>query len=330
MTRAAFFCDGETRINMVYAQGRRQKVEALANFYPEVVSGRDFDRHVEKLADLEVIFSTWGMPRLTGEQIDRLPKLKAVFYAAGSVQYFAAPFLDRGIEVVSAWAANAIPVAEFTVAQILLANKGYFSNTMAFTSPERVRAAYRGRGNFGGTVALLGAGQIGRHVLNLLRPFHLKVLVFDPYLADETAAELGVEKVSLEDAFRRGGVVSNHLANLPATVRMLKGEHFRSMPQHATFINTGRGATVAEDEMVAALRERPDLTALLDVTYPEPPVEGSLLYSLPNVHLSSHIAGSIGDEVVRMADYVIEEYEAWRDGRPLRFGVTREMLETMA
>ena len=69
--------------------------------------------------------------------------------------------------------------------------------------------------------------------------------------------------------------------------------------------------------MIEAFKQRPDLTALLDITWPEPPEDGSELYTLPNIHLSSHIAGSKNDEVHRMADYMIEEYKRFADGKPL-------------
>jgi len=186
-------------------------------------------------------------------------------------------------------------------------------------------------GNFECTVALLGAGMIGRAVIELLKPYALDIIVFDPFLADADAAALGVIKVDLEDAFRRGHVVSNHLANVPATRGMLHGELFASMQPSATFINTGRGATVDEGAMIDVLRRRPDLTAVLDVTAPEPPVDTSPLYALENVILTPHIAGATAShEVWRLADYMIEEAIALRDGRPLRYEVTLEMLATMA
>lgn len=326
---AAFFGE-ESRIARVYAQGRREEVAAQTNLYPHIVSLVDFEKHEVALRNVKIIFSTWGMPQLNTAQIERMPNLKVVFYAAGSVQNFARPFLERGVAVVSACQANGVPVAEFTLAQILLANKGYFANTRAITSPEGRRNAPHGPGNFGATVALLGAGTIGRKVVELLKPFHLKIIVFDPFLSDENTAQLGVEKVDLHEAFARANVVSNHLANLPQTVKMLREEHFAAMPNGATFINTGRGATVDEDGLIRVLQARPDLTALLDVTYPEPPVENSPFYTLPNVQLSSHIAGSLGDEVVRMADYVLEEFARWQRGEALRYAVTMEMLETMA
>lgn len=295
-----------------------------------IIDHENFEFHKDYMARVQVIFSTWGMPALSEQQLDAMPNLKAVFYAAGSVQSFARPFLARGITVCSAWAANAVPVAEWTLAMVLLSNKGFWRNSQAASRPQTRSGAIRGRGNFGTPVSILGAGQVGRRVIELLRPFELQVLVFDPFLPEATARELGVEKVSLEDAFARGNVVSNHIANLPATREMLRGQHFAAMQDGATFINTGRGATVTEDEMIAVLRQRPDLTALLDVTNPEPPSPNSPLYELPNVHLSTHLAGSIGDEVVPMADYMIDEFERWARGEPLRYAVTLEMLETMA
>ena len=96
----------------------------------------------------------------------------------------------------------------------------------------------------------------------------------------------------------------------------------------ATFINTGRGAQVNEADMIAVLKERPDLTALLDVTYPEPPEPGSELYTLPNVKLSGHIAGSINNEVHRMSEYMIDEFKRFISGGELRYEVKEEMLIT--
>lgn len=332
MREAAFFCDHVSNVNRVYSKGRKQYVAELTDLYPTVISQHNFWEHVDELTNLEVIFSTWGMPQLTDEHLDRLPNLEAVFYGAGSVQGFARPLLKRNIIVVSSWAANAIPVAEFTLAQILLSTKGYFRNTQDCRSPETRLSgkSFVGKGNFGETIAIIGAGMIGRKVIEFLRSFELKVVVHDPYLSDEDAHVLGVRKVSLEEAFQLAYVVSNHVPDLPSTRKMLTRGLFERMRQDATFINTGRGATVDEDGLITVFRERKDLTALLDVTFPEPPLADSELYRLPNIHLTSHIAGSLGDEVVRMADYCIEEFKNWQAGKPLRYTVSLKMLETMA
>jgi phosphoglycerate dehydrogenase-like enzyme len=111
---------------------------------------------------------------------------------------------------------------------------------------------------------------------------------------------------------------------------MLDRKCFESMRENATFINTGRGATVAEEDLLDVLKQRRDLTAMLDVTTEEPAASESPLFTLPNVFVSTHIAGSMGGEVVRMADYIIEEFLAWQKGEPMRYVVTPAMIERMA
>ena len=330
MVKAAFFGDKILKIDAVYGNGRKNQIAQIVDLYPEIISSDNFDLHSKKLSQLEVIFSTWGMPVLNMNQLIKLPKLKAVFYAAGSVKAFAVPFLKQHITIVSAWATNAVPVAEFTVAQILLSNKGYFRNIRDCATPEGRLNAFIGNGNNDTTVALLGAGMIGRKVIEFLKPFRLKVVVFDPFLSDKQADLLGVEKVSLENAFNRGMVVSNHLANVQQTKGILQAQHFRSMLRNSVFINTGRGATVIENQLIDVLSQRTDITALLDVSDPEPPSVDSKFYRLPNVILSSHLAGSIGREVTTMADTIIEEFIAWKVKKPLRYAVTPDMIEKMA
>ena len=330
MKKVALVSDNPSAVEQVYGQGRRQYLEEIADLYPHILTAANLDGHLGHLRHVEAIFSTWGMPGLTPAQLDRLENLQIVFYAAGSVQGFAAPLLERGIQVVGAWHANAVPVAEYALAQILLANKGYFRNVRSCATFEGRKTAFKGRGNFGATVALLGLGAVGARLRQLLRPFQLEIVVFDPFLARARARQLGVEKVSLEEAFARGDAISNHLANNPRTRQLIERRHFAAMQDHAVFINTGRGATLVEADLAAELARRPSLTALLDVTDPEPPAPDSPLYSLPNALLTTHIAGSIDDEVVRMADYMLEEFSAWEKGEALRYEVSLEMLETMA
>jgi phosphoglycerate dehydrogenase-like enzyme len=274
------------------------------------------------------------MPVLTEDEIKAcLPRLKCLFYGAGTVRKFARPFLNCGVKVFSAWAANAVPVAEMTVAEIILANKGFFLTSRLFHADgKRVArdAANKCKGNYGETVGIIGAGMIGKLVIQMLNQYNLKVIVFDPFLPDEKADELGVEKCELTELFERAFVVSNHLANNDQTQGMLNYQLFSRMRENAVFINTGRGAQVVEDDLVRVLRERPDLTALLDVTYPEPPVDGHPFYSLSNCVLTPHIAGSSGDEVARMGEYMLDECKAYIGGKACKYEVSMKMLETMA
>lgn len=288
----------------------------------------------EKFADTEYIFTTWFMPSFSADEIRQyLPSLKCVFNGAGTVQYFARPFLECGVKVFSAWAANAIPVAEYTAAQIVLANKGFFKASRiksreGYGEADRLFRKYTG--NYRAKVGVIGAGMIGKLVIRKLHEYDVEVVTFDPFLPDSMQDELGVRKVSLEELFSTCNVVSNHLADNPQTVGMLNGALFERMLPYATFLNTGRGAQVVESELCSVLSARPDLTAILDVTSPEPPQDGSPLYSLDNCILTSHIAGSMGNEVHRLAEYMLREYMKYSSGEATSYEVTEKMLETMA
>ena len=332
--RAVFLCNEADNPARVYSVSVCELLAEKAGLRDYVYSEKDVLQQPELFADTEYIFSTWGMPQLNEEQIRTyFPCLRCIFYAAGSVQYFARPFLNCGVRVFSAWAANAVPVAEYTLAQIILANKGFYA-TARLQSCGEVAAAdtlkHNYRGNYGDTVGIIGVGMIGTLVCEMLKNYNLKIKVFDPFLSEEKAERLGVEKCSLEELFSQCCVVSNHLADNAQTKGMLNGSLFASMRPYAVFLNTGRGAQVIEDDLAAVLQKRPDLTAVLDVTMPEPPVQGHPFYTLPNCILTPHIAGSSGDELYRMAEYMADEFIRIEDGDKCRYEVTEEMLATMA
>src|SRR5699024_5197687 len=118
--------------------------------------------------------------------------------------------------------------------------------------------------------------------------------------------------------------------NIPETVGMLTYDLFSRMQKGATFINTGRGATVNEPDMIRFLSERGDVCALLAVTWPEPAVAGSPLYTLPHVFLAPHSAGSIGREVMLMGELCLDEFARYKKGEPLLYEVTLEQLARLA
>lgn len=330
MKQTIFLCENSATFMRVFGANTQNKLSSDKKVYCKA----DVVASPEDFRDVEYIFSTWGMPRFTEEEVKScFPSLKAVFYAAGSVQDFARPFLKCGVKVFSAWAANAVPVAEYTLAQILLANTGFFPKSQLMSGGDVAGArnfAAAFAGNYEVTVGIIGAGMIGKKVIELLKPFQIETVVFDPFLSDEKAEELGTRKVSLEELFESCEVISNHLANNEQTKGMLNYSLFSRMKSGATFINTGRGAQVVEEDLARTLTERPDIYALLDVTYPEPPKADHPFYALKNCILTPHIAGSKGNEVRRMAVYMLEEYERLIAGEPCFYEVSEKMLETMA
>ncbi len=315
----------------IYLSENVEITQKVYNMKEKVFVKNDILTNPENFKDTEFIFTTWEMPTFTEEEIKGLlPSLKAIFYGAGTVQYFARPFLNCGVKIFSAWAANAVPVAEYTAAQIILANKGFFKTMRYVNRVEAYETFCKFPGNYGVKVGIIGAGMIGKLVIKKLKDYDLEILVFDPFLPDKKADELGVKKCDLETLFASCQVVSNHLANNAETKGMLNGALFEKMLPYATFLNTGRGAQVVESDLIAFLKERPDVMAILDVTEPEPPEGNSELYMLPNCILTPHIAGSWGIEIRRMGEYMKKEYKCFINNEPTKYEVTLEMLKTMA
>lgn len=332
--KSVFLCENADAVKNVYSEDTVSLLKKTAGIDKKVYLKNDILSSPDSFRNTEYIFSTWGMSQLSAEEIKKfLPSLKCVFYAAGTVQYFARPFLDCGVKVFSAWAANAVPVAEYTAAQIILANKGFFRAQQKMSAgkvKEAKEIFSHYKGNYGAKVGIIGAGMIGKLVIKALKAHRLSVLVFDPFLPDSTAEELGVKKCGLEELFSSCSVVSNHLANNEQTKGMLTGSLFSSMPPYSVFLNTGRGAQVVESELADVLEAHPDLTAILDVTEPEPPLPDSRFYTLENCILTPHIAGSSGNEVHRMAEYMAEEFSLYISGAKTKYEVTLKTLETMA
>lgn len=331
---AIFLTDWSERYDLVYGPEERKRFTAKVDTPDKLFFSEDILANPEKFRDVRYIFTTWGMPEFTEEQIKEIfPKLEAIFYAAGSVQSFARPFLRCGVKIFSAWQAGAIPVAEYTLAQILLATKGYFRAATLCSNGDYLQARqvrFQYPCNYGVRVGIIGLGAIGDLVCQLLKPFDIEVVAYSRSLTQERADRMGVEKSDIETIFKTCHVVSNHIANNAHTQGIFKKEHFASMLPNAVFLNTGRGAQVVEEDLVEVLRNRPDLTAVLDVTDPEPPLENSPFYSLSNCILTPHIAGCNGLELRRNTKWMEEEFDLYRAGKPCRYEVTEDMLERMA
>ncbi|MFD7415526.1 hydroxyacid dehydrogenase [Kitasatospora purpeofusca] len=280
------------------------------------------------LAGAEVIVSSWGCPAIDGTVLAAAPRLRAVIHAAGSVKHHITDACwERGLRVTSAAWANALPVAEYTVAAVLLANKQFL----------RIREDYRGRrgaphdwqrgypdaGNYRRTVGIVGASRIGRRVLELLRPHDLDLLLHDPYVDEAEAAGLGARLVGLDELCAASDTVSVHAPELPATHHLIDGRRLALMRDGATLINTSRGSLLDQDALVRELVSG-RLDAVLDVTVPEVLPADSPLYDLPNVVLTPHIAGSLGRELHRMAAAAADELARYAAGQPFAHPVLAE------
>lgn len=301
---------------------------------PEVRLTRDnWRQHLDLLCEAEIIVSSWGGPIVDEEFLSLAPNFKLYLYGAGTIRgLMSAAAWERGVRITSACAANAVPVAEFTLSQILFCLKHGWKMSRRCMAGESGLWSVNKKvpGVYGSTIGIVSLGMIGRKVCEMLRPFDVNVVAYDPMAQTELFDELGVEQVSLETLFATSDVVSLHAPLLKETEGMIGGKLIASMKSDASFINTARGALVKEDELIDVMRARPDLMSVLDVTSPEPPENDSPLLTLPNVVLTPHLAGSMNGECRRMGRYMVEELDRYLDGKPLKWEIQEQSAGLVA
>jgi phosphoglycerate dehydrogenase-like enzyme len=290
----------------------------------------DDQRAADLLAKADVLVGHWGCPVLDDAAVAAAPRLRLFAYAAGTIKHVVSPAAWRAeVRVSTAAAANARPVAEYTLAVVLLAGKGAFATRERLRDSAAAAAVPRPIGNLGRRIGVVGASRVGRQVIELLRPFDLEVVVADPYLDDDGAAELGVELVSLEELVETSDVVTVHAPLLPSTRGLIDAPLLARMKDGATLVNTARGAVIDQDALVAELATG-RITAVLDVTDPEPLPPDHPLLTSPAAFVTPHIAGAAGTELRRLADAVITEVERWTRGEPLLHEVRESDLDRIA
>lgn len=290
-------------------------------------------RAAARLAHAEILLTSWGCPPIDAAALALAPRLRAVVHAAGTVKLHVTDACwARGLLISSAAAANAVPVAEYTLAAILFANKRVFRLQRRYRELREFRLWPReapGLGNYRKTIGLVGASQVGRRVCELLRPFDVTVLLHDPWLSPDAAAALGARWLPLDDLLAASDVVSLHAPALPETHHQLDRRRLALLRDGAVLINTARGWLVDGDALTAELVSG-RIDAVLDTTEPEILPPDSPLYDLPNVFLTPHIAGALGSETQRLADLALDEIERYARGEPFAHPVRREDLPRLA
>ncbi|MEU6506394.1 hydroxyacid dehydrogenase [Streptomyces sp. NPDC046942] len=330
--RAVFAMD-PVHLPLLFPPPLMTRLTRAADIEPALVV-RDFTDPAAAgaLASADVLITGWGCPHLDAGALAAAPGLRAVLHAAGSVRSLVGEALwSHGVTVSSAVTGNALPVAEYTLAMILLVGKDTFEHRERYrrthTHPGPAETA--ATGNLGRRIGVIGASRVGRRLLELLRPFDLTVLLHDPYVSPAEAAALGAELLPLEDLLRHSDIVSLHAPDIPETHHMLDRGRLTLVRDGGVLINTARGALVDHealtDELVSGR-----LRAVLDVTEPEPLPAGSPLYRLPNVFLTPHIAGSLGNELERLGAIVVEELERLAAGLPPLYEVRHADLARVA
>jgi phosphoglycerate dehydrogenase-like enzyme len=315
----------------LFGAAELERIHAVADLDEEHTISDFQQADPRLLAAVDVLITGWGCPRIGAAELAAMPRLRAIVHAAGTVKDHVSPDVwSRGIIVTTAADANAQPVAEYTLAAILLAGKGVPELARGYAADPGCAAASRPDiGNYRRTVGILGASRVGRRVVELLGSFDFTVLLYDPYLADDDPVLARATRVSLDELFRRSSIVSVHAPLLPETTGLVGSHQFDLMSPGSVLINTARGAIVDHDALVRAVRAK-GVRAILDVTAPEPLPAGHPLRGLPGVILTPHVAGSLGNELGRLGESAVCELELLAAGRPPRSPVRWESRATMA
>ena len=285
------------------------------------------------LAEADACITSWGVARIDADVVAAAPRLGHMAHMGGSVKRFVSDAVwERGIRVTSASVALARDVAETTLGLMIVGRK------RIWPLGDHVRGGgwrdspvwdrWDARELHRSTVGLIGVGNVGRHVIDLLAPFSATILVADPFLGDDEAERLGVERVEPAELMERSDVVSIHAPETAQTRHMIGADLLGRLSDGAVLINTARGSIIDEAALVDELATG-RIFAFLDVTDPEPPAPDSPLRRLENAVVTPHIAGCV-DNCHRMGELAVEEVRRYLDGRPAVNEVRPDMLDRIA
>jgi phosphoglycerate dehydrogenase-like enzyme len=305
-------------------------LEKLQSFADVEINPNDEDfteeEAAEFLAGKDGAFSSWRVTSLTSGILERAPDLKIWAYGAGSLKgKICEEAWEKGVVVTSVAPAIADDVAELAMGYITIGLRRVIPYMREMRANEPALKPWA-RSLFRRTVGVVSASQVGQRVMRLLKPYNIRLLIFDPFLSEERARELGGELADLETMARECEVVTIHAPKLPETYHMWNEKHFKLMRDDAIFVNTSRGDNIDEAALIAEL-QKGRLFAFLDVTSPEPPVPESPLRELPNVVLTPHVAGL---QSYRVGEMAVEELRRCFAGEDQLFRVTRDMLDRLA
>lgn len=295
------------------------------------------DELVELAHDADVIITSWGAPAFTPEVLEKLPRLKYVAHAAGSVKSFATDELfDRGVKVTSSATVLSKGVSETALGLTIACLKNFFNVSRdiaagGWTGETPLKSYDDIRELVEVKIGCVGAGIAGAHYLKLLNMFNVELLVYDPFVsADVLREKYNAKKVSLEELLTESDVVSIHAPSIPETYHMFNADTLKLMKKDASLINTARGSLVDEMALYEHMKAGNLKYACLDVFDPEPPKADNPLRTLPNVIMTPHLAGQTHNGLLRIGSHCLEEIKRFATGEKLTTEVLKEQLATMA
>lgn len=301
--------------------GRLTWNETGANPTPELL--------VDALVDVDVLVCGWGTPCLTEDVLKKANRLKLVAYVCGSVANVVSDAMyAKGIRIVSGNEEFARSVAEGTVAYMLCALRDIPNVSRHMQEKGWMPHPDRRLALLDQTVGIVGYGAISRYLLDLLRPFGVKIKLYSRHMSDEQAQRLGVRKASLEEIFSTCKIVSLHCARNAENYHLVDERLLSMLQDGAVLVNTARGDVIDEEALIREARKG-RFRAILDVFEEEPLPLHSELRSLDNVILLPHQGGPTYDKRCDAAKIVLQDIERFQKGIPLENEILKSRAKMM-
>ncbi|EKQ55314.1 MAG: D-3-phosphoglycerate dehydrogenase [Methanobacterium sp. Maddingley MBC34] len=262
----------------------------------EVVARTDItpEELVSDIKDFDAIVVR-SRTKVTREVIEAAPLLKIIARAGVGVDNVdVEAATEKGIMVVNAPESTSITVAEHTMGLVLSMSRKIAIADKSVKEGKWEKSRFMGMELNGKILGIVGMGRIGSQVVIRSKAFGMDIMVYDPYITPEAAAELGVEVVDLETLLKNADVITIHVPLTPETKYLIAEPQFKIMKENAIIVNCARGGIIKEADLYDALKAGEIGGAALDVYEKEPPKENPLL-ELDNVVLTPHIAASTSE-----------------------------------
>ena len=283
------------------------------------------------IKDADIAITSWGNVPMTDEILAEAPNLKLVVHAAGSVKPIVTDDLwSKGIRVCASTKPLGIGVAETALGFAISASKNFYQVNDDIHNGLYDENRPNTRELFDINVGVVSAGFVGRHFIKLMSNFDVNILLYDPFVTAERAAEMGCTKVEFDELLRESDILSIHAPSIPATDKMFNKDTLPLMKKDAVLINTARGSVIDEEALYEFMKAGNLKYACLDVFDPEPILPENPLRTLKNVIFTPHLAGLAANGLARIGLHSAEEIERFMKQQPMECEVTKEMLATIA
>lgn len=276
----------------------------------------------------------WSWPVLTDELVARAQRLKYVGYL-NATQTAARALLKRGIAVSEARTGWSPAVAEMALTLMLTGLRRVSeyhaqmrAGTEAWVNVFPTDIDVRERQLTGRSVGIVGFGQIGQRLAELLKPFEVQLRAYDPFVPAAVAKKHGAELCGLNTLVKKSEIVVLCAANNKGTEHMMGRAQIKMLKRDSVLVNVGRASLIDMRALEERLKQG-DLIAMLDVFEHEPLEKEAALRRLPNTYLTPHRAGGLRESVVRILTMLVDDYEAVLAGKPRKWALTEKMMVSL-